>query len=209
MATNHFLKERLEKAFTKEQAEILAEVISESYNSLVKQNDFNELKEIVKDLALAQKRTEERVDVLTQRMDDLTQRVDDLTVAMKQGFQKLTDQISALGSRWGIKNETMLRNTLHSLLSKHGYTVTRGFYGGREIDILIHNGEHILLEVTSAAIKKDVRNLNLSAEEYFSKNGIEPRLMLAAVYISPVVMREIVESPRRIEVYSGEEEDEE
>jgi hypothetical protein len=33
-------------------------------------------------------------------------------------------------------------------------------------------------------------------------------LILAAVYVSPVVMREITESPRKIHVYSGDDEDE-
>ncbi|MCP5511453.1 MAG: hypothetical protein H7A24_06210 [Leptospiraceae bacterium] len=30
----------------------------------------------------------------------------------------------------------------------------RGHNGGREVDLVIRNGEHILLEVTSSAVKK-------------------------------------------------------
>lgn len=195
MTTGNFLKEYLGKVFSPSQAEVLAEVISSSYANLVQQNDFNELKGVVKELAEAQKRTEQKVEKLAE--------------AMEKGFQKVNEQISALGSRWGIKNETMIRNTLGNLLKKTGFQVSRGFYGNREVDILIRNEEHILLEITSSAQKKDIRNLNLSAEDYYSKHKIEPRLILAAVYISPAVMKEILTSPRNIDVYSGDEEDEE
>ena len=152
------------------------------------------------DLAQAQKRTESSIDILTKRIDDLA-------MHMKEGFQKVNEQISALGSRWGIMNENTFRRTVHTLLSRAGYTVSKGMYGEREIDIVIKNGEHILLEITSAAVKKDVRNLNRSAEDYFQKTGIEPKLMISSIYISPSVMREITDSPKKIEVFTSEEDE--
>lgn len=48
------IKDRLKSVFTEEQTQALLEVISISYNDLVKVNDFNELKGIVKELAIAQ-----------------------------------------------------------------------------------------------------------------------------------------------------------
>ncbi len=211
-----YLQERFQKVFTPAQSEVLTEVFTERLNNSVQARDFDELKGIVtriaktqEELAQAQKKTELRVEELAQAQKRTELRVEELAEIVQLGFQRVQNQISALGSRWGIKNETMLRNTLHNLLKNLGYTVTNGFYGNREIDIIIRNGEHILLEVTSAAKRKDVDHLNLSAEEYASKHNIEPRLVLASVYISPIVMREIVNSPRKIEVYSGDEEEEE
>ncbi|MEM4271128.1 MAG: DUF3782 domain-containing protein [Candidatus Pacearchaeota archaeon] len=143
-----FLQERLERVFTHEQAQVLSEVIKERYDNLVQASDFNELKVIVGrlakaqeelteaqkrtdqklgELAEAQKRTDQRVDVLTQRVDKLAQKVEELADTMKLGFQKVNDQISALGSRWGIKNENMLRNTLHNLLKDLDYIVSRDY----------------------------------------------------------------------------------
>ncbi|MGD2088895.1 MAG: hypothetical protein PVH61_22140 [Candidatus Aminicenantes bacterium] len=52
MNTINRMKENFEKVFTREQAEVLSTAIHESYNDLVKTGDFNELKEIVKDLAV-------------------------------------------------------------------------------------------------------------------------------------------------------------
>jgi|GEM_PF-5449310 len=57
-----YIKEKLVGEFTGPQAGIPAEVISEAVRAagseLVKTSDFNELKEIVCDLALAQKKIE-------------------------------------------------------------------------------------------------------------------------------------------------------
>ncbi|MCX7998053.1 MAG: hypothetical protein N3A69_03755, partial [Leptospiraceae bacterium] len=58
------LNERLKAAFNPEQVEVLLELINSTYHELVKVSDFNELKAIVKELALAQKRTEQRVEEL-------------------------------------------------------------------------------------------------------------------------------------------------
>ena len=55
------IKTKLSRVFAEEQARVLTEVISEAYNELVKARDFNELKDIVKELAEAQKRTEEEL----------------------------------------------------------------------------------------------------------------------------------------------------
>ena len=176
---------------------VLGEWMSE--NS-VKREDFRELKNTVasiaksvQELAEAQKRTENRIE--------------ELALYMKEGFKRVNEQFSTLGSRWGIKTENTIRNTIKTLLENSGYTVSRGYYADREIDVIIKNGEHILLEITSSALKKDVRNLNKSAEDYQTKVGIEPKLMIAAIYIPPTVMREIVESPRKIEIFTDEEED--
>jgi hypothetical protein len=58
------IEKKLEKVFNKRQAVILAEVIDDAYSGLVMTGDFNELKEIVRDLGIkvgelaeAQKRT--------------------------------------------------------------------------------------------------------------------------------------------------------
>jgi exonuclease VII large subunit len=73
MLTQEQLQRRLSSAFDASQAALLAEVVTEAYAELVKTHDFNELKEIVRDLAQAQNRTEQRMDTLAGRMDELTQ----------------------------------------------------------------------------------------------------------------------------------------
>ena len=73
MYTAPKMKEKLERVFDKPQAEVLTEVIQAAYNDLVKTSDFNELKEIVRDLAEAQKRTETRLEELAGAQKKLTE----------------------------------------------------------------------------------------------------------------------------------------
>ncbi len=61
---------KLESVFSKRQARVLTEVITNAYNKV---SDFNELKAIVKELAEAQKRTENRVEGLAERVEELAE----------------------------------------------------------------------------------------------------------------------------------------
>ena len=131
----------------------------------VSREDFSELKDAMRELAQAQARmdkyfeelaqaqtrTENRVEELAQAQTRTENRVEELARIMHQGFKELRDSISALGSRWGIQNESAIRNTLQGVLGETNYSVKRGHYGNREVDIVIRgDGTHILLEVTAA-----------------------------------------------------------
>jgi len=65
------LTTRLLEVFEERQAKVLAEVITEAYDGLVKVSDFNELKEIVRDLAEAQRASEARLTRLEETVADL------------------------------------------------------------------------------------------------------------------------------------------
>ena len=121
--------------------------------------------------------------------------------------KSLSDQISALGSRWGIYNEGMFRSTMYGVLSAlDGVTVKEGYYGGRQVDIVIRNGEHILLEITSRMHSKDIEKLYQSADDYEAREGVRPKLMVATSYVSPKLMQTIMGLPRPIEIFSYEAE---
>jgi hypothetical protein len=239
------IKKYLETVFNEKQAEVLAIVIAKSYEELVKVHDFKELKDVVKDLAHAQERTEKRVEELAEaqkrteqkieelaevqkrtecrvenletkvdnlgtKFDKLETRVDNLESKMCAGFKRLSDQITALGSRWGIYNESTFRSAIKGILEKQeGVTITRGFYGGREVDLIIRNGEHILLEKTSRMKFSDIEKIFASGDDYKDKHGVDPLLMVATSYISPKLMHKIADLHRKIEIFSYEGEEEE
>ncbi|MCB1144657.1 MAG: DUF3782 domain-containing protein [Leptospiraceae bacterium] len=156
-------------------------------------------------MTVVQSQKKNRVEEHSSSLNELAEAIDTFNITMREGFRKVHDQIYLLESRWGIQDVDTFRNKVLTFMKKAKYQVSRGYYGGREVDLVIRNGEHILLEVTSSAVKKDVEKLNRSAEDYFQKHGIEPKLMLAAVYVPPYVMREITDSPRPIEIFSDEE----
>ncbi|MDR7899205.1 MULTISPECIES: hypothetical protein [unclassified Thermosynechococcus] len=89
------LEEKLRTAFSPEQAHLLAEVIREAYDDLVKAKDFNELKAIVADLAQAQKRTEERVEELAAAQKRTEERVEELAQAQKRTEERVEELAQA------------------------------------------------------------------------------------------------------------------
>ena len=89
------IREKLGHVFVNQQAEVLSEVIYDSYNALVLADDFNELKGIVKELAEAQQRTEQRVEELAESQQRTEQRVEDLAEAQQRTEQRVEDLAKA------------------------------------------------------------------------------------------------------------------
>ncbi len=172
----------------------------------------------VKQLAEAQARTEHRVDkveIALQKLAEAQTRTEEVVsklvvgqAELQKGQAKLEKLITHLGSRWGIYTEGAFRSTIQGIFRKmEGITVKEGFYGGRQVDVVIHNGEHILLEITSRMHAKDIDKLYTSADDYFDKEGIDPKLMVATSYISPKLMDKIKSLDRPIEIFSYEGEE--
>jgi predicted nuclease with TOPRIM domain len=95
------LKQTMDPTAAEKIVDVITSVYEELQNSVIKV-EFNELKEIVKDLAgqvsnLTKRMDEltQRVDTLTKRMDELTQRVDTLTKRMDE----LTQRVDTLTKR--------------------------------------------------------------------------------------------------------------
>ncbi len=91
------LREKLEKVFSSEQSNLLSDVIVEEYDELVKVKDFSELKEIVSELAKAQKESEKRLARIEIVLEELAEaqkrteiRVEELTEAQRGSEKRLT-----------------------------------------------------------------------------------------------------------------------
>ena len=89
------IREKLGHVFVNQQAEVLSEVIYDSYNALVRADDFNELKGIVKELAEAQQRTEQRVEDLAESQQRTEQRVEELAESQQRTEQRVEELAEA------------------------------------------------------------------------------------------------------------------
>jgi len=128
------LRSKFTRVFTHEQSDVLSDAIEEAYSDLVKTSDFNELKEIVRDigikvgelteaqnrtevrmeeLAEAQKRTEIKVGELTEAQNRTEVRMEELTVALNRTEVRMEELTVAL-------NRT--QNNLSELVSEHKET---------------------------------------------------------------------------------------
>lgn len=83
------LKETIEPSAAKKIAEVVGKVYEELSNVVTKV-EFNELKDVVRELAEAQKRTEQRVGELAEAQKRTEQRVEELAEAQKRTEERLT-----------------------------------------------------------------------------------------------------------------------
>ena len=97
MFTVERLTHRFETVFKPNQAVVLAETIRAAYDDLVKTSDFNELKEIVRDLGAAQQRTEQRVEELAVETKSLAAEMQGLAAAQLN----LTQVVAEMGKEMG------------------------------------------------------------------------------------------------------------
>ena len=83
------VKRRLGGAFTQEQADILTGVLSELHVGLATSVDMQDLKDAVKALAVAQARSEERLEGVETRMDRVEATLDRLAAAQARSEERL------------------------------------------------------------------------------------------------------------------------
>lgn len=182
MATVQTLTRRFERVFESEQAVVLAETITEAYNDLVKTNDFNELKAIVKDLAIAQRETKAELQQLAQTQRETKAELQQLAIAQRETeaqMKELARVVTNMGQELGGLSRSMsysLENEAYRFLptylrTHHGITVTdrivRTDIGGEEINFFAlgeRNGVPICLVGESKLQLDERRNSRRGAE---------------------------------------------
>ncbi len=126
------LKETLDPQTALKIAEILGTVYSELHNAVTKA-EFNELKEVVQELAEAQKRTEQRVNELAEAQKRTEQRVDELAEAQKrteQRLEALTIRVDELAEAQKRTEEALAKLTGEVVVIKKGLQDVRKQVGG-------------------------------------------------------------------------------
>lgn len=168
MATVQTLTRRFERVFEPEQAVVLAETITETYNDLVKTNDFNDLKAIVKDLAIAQRETKAELQQLAVAQRETESQMKELARVVTNMGQELGGLSRSMS--YSLENEAY-RALPAYLREHHGITVTdrivRTDIGGEEINFFAlgeRNGAPICLVGESKLQLDERRNSRREAE---------------------------------------------
>lgn len=184
------LTAKLSSEFTPNQAQLLSETINDSYRNLVQTSDFTELKEIVRDILVIQKRTEIKVEELAVTQRELAEaqkrteiEVAELATAQRETRQTLGSVTGTLGI-W-LENEAY-RNLPGFLERKYDITITnrmiREYVGGEEIDIMAEGkrgetGVLIVAESKNTLAAEDLTLLKRKVEavktHYEKLNGRE------------------------------------
>ena len=106
-------------------------------------------------------------------------------------------KIEALGSRWGIFSEQAFREGMKSIVEQYfGGEVERwitddeeGIVFGHpskvEVDLIVKDGEHILIEIKSSIRKSDVSELSREGILYEKVKGVKPKLAIISPFVEP------------------------
>ncbi len=129
------------------------------------------------------------------RVTMLEKRMEELREDFNRGMKAFDIKLSSLGARWGLMNESAVRNALRGLLSeKFGAKVSRweafdedGIVYGKpariEVDLIIRDREHILVEIKSHVRKSDVAELLRISELYERIEKVKPSLVIVTPFI--------------------------
>jgi hypothetical protein len=122
-------------------------------------------------------------------------------------------RLDALGSRWGLMSENTFREGLKGILEEYFnakvekwiYKDDEGFVFGYpsivDVDLVIRDGERLLVEVKSHVRKSDVGVLLRKGKLYEKVNKIKPRLAILTSYIDDDARKDAKEL--KIEIYSA------
>ena len=150
--------------------------------AFVRKEEFVALKKEVEDFRAETRANFEQVDRRFEQVDQRFEQVDQRLGGIEFELSRLHRTITGIGGCWGIYNEDVIRQMIATLLEKsYGATVERQIIDGEEFDIVIHNGEHILIEVTSRAKSDIQRRLERKRDLYIQKTGQVPTRVILAV----------------------------
>ena len=137
-----------------------------------------------------------------------------LRADMITGFDLLKRHIDALGARWGLLSERAFKEGLRSLVEKEfGFKVEKwvkwdgeGYVHGHpsdvDVDVAVHDGKVVLVEVKSHVGRPDVSTFKRKAEFYERAEGRKPYRL---IIVTPYADESALETAKQlqIEVYTG------
>ncbi len=128
-------------------------------------------------------------------MNKLREDMVELREDMVKGFELVNRHISALGARWGLLVEESFRSGIKGLVEKYfGGKVERwthydedgivfGYPSVVEVDLIIKDKEHILVEIKSSTSKADIFELWKIGQLYEKLRSVKPKLAIVSPYV--------------------------
>jgi hypothetical protein len=144
-----------------------------------------ELQDFRADVGRRFEQVDQRFEQVDQRFEQVDVRFNTLEARMEAGFRELHQAIDRLGARWGIRNESLFRQTIAALLAQSfGVTVEQRDIAGEQFDVLIFDHQHILVEIAASVGPTILERLERKRRLYTEATGIAPtRTILATASI--------------------------
>ena len=123
---------------------------------------------------------------MNQRFEQVDARIDAFRKEVDQRFDEVSQAIDRLGSRWGIRNESVFRRTMAALLEESfGAAVEERVIDGEQFDVVIVDADqHILVEIAASVGASIQERLERKRRLYTEAAGVAPvRVLLATADI--------------------------
>ena len=152
------------------------------------------LEERIVALEEGQQRLEERMISLEERivaLEEGQQRLEERMISLEEGQRELKRVVNVIAHRFGVISESAFREGMKAVVEEEFGVAEVGrfiiedeeglVYGHPatvEVDVLVKDGKHILVEVKSRVSKGDVAELRRIGELYVRKIGVKPSLVI-------------------------------
>jgi len=153
-----------------------------------------------------------RMDEQGQRIEEQGRRLDEHTQVLREqsaALAALQRQVMGLGARWGLMNEEAFRSGVRALFADQPQVRVEqwryrddagqllGYPSDIELDAIIRDGLHVLVEIKSAVSACDVVGFARKADLYAEVTGCKPQRRLI---ISPYIDARAREAAKRLNV---------
>lgn len=143
---------------------------------------LNEVQQHRKETASQFERIDKRFEQVDEHFERIDKRFDELEQKMQEGFHEVQVRFDRFGQRWGIRNESIFRQTMRDILEKSfGATVQERYIGGEQFDCVIVGDQHILVEISASVGKDILKKLQRKRQLYIDETGVVPARFILAV----------------------------
>ena len=169
--------------------------------------DFNER------IIALEKYFNERILALEQRMEEMRKDFNREITLLRRDLNNLSITVNALGTRWGLLSEEAFRNALRGLLEEwFGVKVDRWVYMDEqgevygypsivEVDVVIRDNKHILVEIKSHVRRSDISEFLRIAKLYEKVHGVKPELIMVSPFVDSNA-RKLAQAPKNKDIHS-------
>ncbi len=134
----------------------------------------------------SERRFEQFREEVNRRFEQVDARIDTFREEVNRRFDEVFQAIDRLGSRWGIRNESVFRRTMAALLEESfGAAVEERVIAGEQFDVVIVDADqHILVEIAASVGASIQERLERKRRLYTEATGVPPvRVLLATADI--------------------------
>ncbi len=157
-----------------------------------------------------------RIEERQQRLEERVSRLEECMIRVVDRLDRLERTVVTIGNRFGVSSDVAFREAIsgivEDLFGARAYRWTTydeegivyGYPAEVEVDVVVTDSKHLLVEVKSRVDAGDLLELVRIAQLYERKEGVKPDLAVVAGFVSPKARRLAGKLGVKIYSYIGE-----